>query len=109
MSFRDRSAWNDGERPGRHLPVVAGFDARATKPEYVRQVADLPVTVESVSRDRFESDTSSGFLRKTTVFSLAGDGAVGRGEDVTYDTEDHDALGRDACRPRTLRSPASTP
>ncbi|WP_424006655.1 hypothetical protein [Haloferax denitrificans] len=56
------------------------------------RVADLPVTVESVSRDRFESDTSSGFLRKTTVFSLAGDGAVGRGEDVTYDAEDHDAL-----------------
>ncbi|AKU08350.1 enolase [Haloferax gibbonsii] len=56
------------------------------------RVADLPLTVESVSRDRFESDTSSGFLRKTTVFSLAGDGAVGRGEDVTYDTEDHDAL-----------------
>ncbi|ELZ96870.1 hypothetical protein C440_03813 [Haloferax mucosum ATCC BAA-1512] len=56
------------------------------------RVADHPLTVESVSRDRFESDTSSGFLRKTTVFSLSGDGEVGRGEDVTYDSEDHDAL-----------------
>ncbi|KAB1198349.1 MULTISPECIES: hypothetical protein [Haloferax] len=56
------------------------------------RVADLPLTVESVSRDRRESDTSSGFLRKTTIFSLAGDGDVGRGEDVTYDAEDHDAL-----------------
>ncbi|AFK20030.1 hypothetical protein E6P09_15075 [Haloferax mediterranei ATCC 33500] len=56
------------------------------------RVADLPLTVESVTRDRFESDTSSDFLRKTTVFSLSGDGDVGRGEDVTYDSEDHDAL-----------------
>lgn len=67
------------------------------------RVVDLPVTVESVSRDRFESDTSSGFLRKTTVFSLAGDGAVGRGEDVTYDTEDHDAPVR---RQHPSREPA---
>ncbi|KAB1187667.1 MULTISPECIES: hypothetical protein [Haloferax] len=55
-------------------------------------VADLPLTVDSVSRSRRESDTSSGFLRKTTLFVLSGDGEVGRGEDVTYDAEDHDAL-----------------
>ncbi|WP_411967118.1 hypothetical protein [Haloferax sp. YSSS75] len=56
------------------------------------RVADLPLTVESVSRDRRESDTSSGFLRKTTIVSFSGDGEVGHGEDVTYDAEDHDAL-----------------
>ena len=56
------------------------------------RVADLPLTVESVTRDRRESDTSSGFLRKTTLFSLDGDDEVGTGEDVTYDAADHDAL-----------------
>ncbi|KTG28433.1 hypothetical protein [Haloferax profundi] len=56
------------------------------------RVADVPLTIDSVSRTRHESDTSSGFLRKTTIFALTGDGHVGRGEDVTYDAEDHDAL-----------------
>ncbi|WP_410766665.1 hypothetical protein [Haloferax sp. DFSO60] len=55
-------------------------------------VADLPLSLESVSREQFERDTSSGFLRKTTVFALSGGSETGRGEDVTYDTEDHDAL-----------------
>ncbi|MGQ4554834.1 hypothetical protein [Halobellus sp. GM3] len=72
-------------------------------------VADLPLAVESTDRTRRERDTSSGFVRTTTTFHLTGpervevgaaDGAhpdrdeqhVGRGEDVTYDTEDHDAL-----------------
>ncbi|WP_396611776.1 hypothetical protein ACH9L7_00370 [Haloferax sp. S1W] len=58
------------------------------------RVADLPLTIESISRDRFESDTSSGFLRKTTVFELSGKGETGRGEDVTYDAADHDALAK---------------
>lgn len=55
-------------------------------------VADLPLVVESGGSTRHERDTSSGFLRKTTVFELRGDGAAGRGEDVTYDAADHDAL-----------------
>jgi len=55
-------------------------------------LADLPLRVESETRTRHERDTSSGFTRATTVFELHGDGHVGRGEDVTYDTEDHDAL-----------------
>ncbi len=53
-------------------------------------LADLPLRVESLDADRRERDTSSGFTRATSVLSLAGDGAVGRGEDVTYDTEEHD-------------------
>ncbi|MCU4742924.1 hypothetical protein [Natronoglomus mannanivorans] len=60
------------------------------------RLADLPVTIDSVSTDRLERDTTSGFTRVTTVFSLSGpgpDGVVtGRGEDVTYETADHDAL-----------------
>jgi L-alanine-DL-glutamate epimerase-like enolase superfamily enzyme len=57
------------------------------------RLADLTLTVDSTARVRHERDTSSGFTRATTVVELHGDeGVVGRGEDVTYDTEDHDAL-----------------
>ncbi|MFD1632953.1 hypothetical protein ACOZ4L_11415 [Haloplanus ruber] len=56
------------------------------------RLADLPLRVDRETRSRHERDTSSGFTRATTVFELHGDGAVGRGEDVTYDTPDHDAL-----------------
>jgi hypothetical protein len=55
-------------------------------------LADLPLTVADDTLDRRESDTSSGFTRVTTLFELHGDGERGVGEDVTYDTEDHDAL-----------------
>ena len=60
--------------------------------DYFDAVADLPLSIESVDRTRRDRDTSSGFVRTTTTFHLSGAGAVGRGEDVTYDTEDHDAL-----------------
>jgi hypothetical protein len=53
-------------------------------------LADLPLRVESLAVDRRERETSSGFTRATSVLSLSGDGAVGRGEDVTYDTAEHD-------------------
>lgn len=56
------------------------------------RLADLPLVVESERRERRERDTSSGFRRTTTVVSLDGDGETGRGEDVTYETEDHDRL-----------------
>ncbi|MFD1644062.1 hypothetical protein [Haloarchaeobius litoreus] len=55
-------------------------------------VADLPLVVDDYRLRRHERDTSSGFTRVTTVFELHGDGHVGRGEDVTYDADDHDAL-----------------
>jgi hypothetical protein len=55
-------------------------------------VADLPLTVEGHERTRRERDTSSDFTRVTTTFALSGAGETGRGEDVTYDTPDHDAL-----------------
>ncbi|MFC5136504.1 MULTISPECIES: hypothetical protein [Haloferacaceae] len=56
------------------------------------RIADLTVTIESVDRRRYTADTTSGFERTTTEFRLTGDGLVGRGEDVTYDAADHDAL-----------------
>jgi len=59
---------------------------------YYDHLADLPLRIDRVTRTRHERDTSSGFTRATTVFELHGDGHVGRGEDVTYDREDHDAL-----------------
>ncbi|WP_436928549.1 hypothetical protein [Halosimplex halobium] len=60
------------------------------------RIADLPLAVEGFELSRHEMDTSAGFTRVTTAVELRGpDGTVGRGEDVAYDTEDHDRL-RDA-------------
>ncbi|WEL16489.1 Enolase superfamily enzyme related to L-alanine-DL-glutamate epimerase [Halorhabdus sp. SVX81] len=56
------------------------------------RVADLSVTIDDVELQQREQDTSSGFTRTTTTVLLRGDGHVGRGEDVTYDGEDHHAL-----------------
>ena len=56
------------------------------------RIADLSVTIESVERRRYVEGTTSGFERTTTEFRLAGDGVLGRGEDVTYEAEDHAAL-----------------
>lgn len=59
---------------------------------YYDRLTDLPLVVEAEERARRERDTSSGFVRTTTVVSLTGAGETGRGEDVTYDTPDHEAL-----------------
>jgi len=59
---------------------------------YDEQISDLSVTIESVERRRYTEKTTSGFERTTTEFRLVGDGVIGRGEDVTYETEDHAAL-----------------
>ena len=56
------------------------------------RIADLTLVVDDSHRTTHESDTTSGFTRVTTVFALSGNGHTGRGEDVTYDTEDHEAL-----------------
>ncbi len=56
------------------------------------RVADLPLRLEEYGLETRERDTSSGFSRKTTVVTLAGDGQTGMGEDVTYETEEHDRL-----------------
>jgi hypothetical protein len=53
------------------------------------RLADLPLRIDAVDVARLERDTSSGFTRATSVVSLSGHGAVGRGEDVTYETDEH--------------------
>jgi len=55
---------------------------------YYDRIADLPVTVDGVDYERRERETPA-FARATTVVSLSGDGEVGRGEDVTYDADEH--------------------
>jgi len=55
-------------------------------------LADLDLSIDGYGLEQHGSETSSGFTRKTTVVSLHGDGETGRGEDVTYDGEEHDAL-----------------
>jgi hypothetical protein len=57
---------------------------------------DLPLTIDSHEFVRHELAVSSGFDRVTTEIVLRGAGHEGRGEDVTYDTLDHDVLQRDA-------------
>ncbi|WP_181685044.1 hypothetical protein [Halorhabdus salina] len=64
------------------------------------RVADLSVTIDGYELSQLERNTSSGFERVTTTVTLRGKGLVGRGEDVTYDAEDHHALAASA--PPTL-------
>lgn len=55
-------------------------------------LAALPVQVDGWSTSVQTRETSGGSDRTTTVFELEGEGHVGRGEDVTYDTALHEAL-----------------
>ncbi|MFD1513800.1 hypothetical protein [Halomarina rubra] len=56
------------------------------------RLADLSLVVEEQERTTQERATSSGFDRVTTTIALSGAGETGKGEDVTYDTEDHERL-----------------
>ncbi|MFL5844814.1 MAG: hypothetical protein ACJ762_08985 [Solirubrobacteraceae bacterium] len=56
------------------------------------RIADLPLIVEEYALDRLERDVSSSFTRVSTVVKLYGAGTEGVGEDVVYDTIDHDLL-----------------
>ena len=64
------------------------------------RLADLSLTVESVTLSGHERDTSSGFARATTTVSLHGADETGRGEDVTYETDLHEEFR--AAGPPTL-------
>ena len=64
--------------------------------EYDR-LAALSLSIDDVALERLERETSSEFTRVTTEIALTGpddDGAtaVGRGEDATYEADEHDAL-----------------
>ncbi len=52
-------------------------------------VADLDLQIDSYDLELLERDTSSDFVRTSTVISLHGDGKTGHGEDVTYDSDPH--------------------
>ncbi len=53
-------------------------------------VRGLPLTVEGYALAGLEQQVSSGFLRKTTLIHLSGEGETGSGEDVTYEATEHD-------------------
>jgi hypothetical protein len=59
------------------------------------RVADRELAITDYSLDRHEQATSSDFTRVTTTITLEGPDAVGVGEDVTYDTPDHDTFQAD--------------
>ncbi len=54
-------------------------------------LADLPVQIEEYELEGLEEDVSSDFERRTTVVRLQGGGEEGVGEDVVYDSVDHEA------------------
>ncbi|MEF8869558.1 MAG: hypothetical protein V5A85_13630 [Haloarculaceae archaeon] len=55
-------------------------------------LAELPLVVEDHDRRRHEVTPRPEFTRATTELRLHGQGATGTGEDVTYETADHDAF-----------------
>ncbi len=56
------------------------------------RIAGLALEIEDYELERLERDVSSAFTRVSTVIRLRGGGHDGVGEDVTYDTPDHDRL-----------------
>lgn len=59
------------------------------------RLAGLPLRVDGYRLERRAVEVSTGFERVTTTVVLEGDGAVGEGEDVAYDVEDHEAYPDD--------------
>jgi len=55
-------------------------------------LAPLALQIDAYALERHDSASSSGFVRVSTEIVLRGGGHEGRGEDVTYAAEDHDAL-----------------
>ncbi len=58
-------------------------------------VAGLELRVDGYRLQRRESETPSGWTRVTTTVVLDGAGAIGEGEDVTYDASFHDGVPAD--------------
>jgi hypothetical protein len=54
------------------------------------RLAGLELVIDEMRTERREMAVSSGFTRVTTTIVLAGGGVEGRGEDVVYDSGDHD-------------------
>lgn len=76
-------------------------------PGLYERLAVLPIRVEEYALGRLESRLDEEFTRVCTLIEMRGAGHVGVGEDVTYETEDHDRLHEqgavhDLTGPRTL-------
>jgi hypothetical protein len=56
------------------------------------RLAGLELVVDAVDLERNELEVTSGFKRVTTTVRLSGAGAVGEGEDVTYQGPHHDGF-----------------
>jgi hypothetical protein len=54
------------------------------------RLSELELAVEDVATERRSVDVSPQFTRATTTLLLRGGGQEGRGEDVTYNAEDHE-------------------
>jgi hypothetical protein len=54
------------------------------------RLRDLPLVVDGMRTERRSLDVSTDFTRVSTVVVLSGGSEEGRGEDVTYNAEDHD-------------------
>jgi len=54
-------------------------------------VADLPLRIDGYALEGLQQEVSSDFTRRSTVIHLHGGGEEGVGEDVTYDSVDHEA------------------
>lgn len=65
------------------------------------RVADLELEIGDTETQRQSRATSSGFERHTTTVILRGEGKDGRGEDVSYEQSDHDALVAEGLPPLT--------
>ncbi len=55
-------------------------------------LAELGVEIEEYALEGLQAQVSSEFVRKSTVIHLRGAGVEGVGEDVTYDTVDHEIM-----------------
>jgi len=67
------------------------------------RLQELELVVEEMATERSSVDVSTQFTRVTTTVVLRGGGYEGRGEDVTYNPEDHDWFPRlDAAGSTTL-------
>src|SRR4051794_25641788 len=54
-------------------------------------IKDLPLSIDGYTLERLARTVSSGFERVSTTIVLQGGGHEGRGEDVTYEAEAHEA------------------
>ncbi len=56
------------------------------------EIADLRLQIDGYEIERLERETSSDFTRTTSIISIHGAGETGFGEDVTYESSDHEQI-----------------